>query len=917
MRRNTFAAPWVAASCADAQGPMVSHASSLRRVIHLLLVLFISSTAHVLVAMPSSAAGPIVISQVYGGGGNAGATLKQDFIELFNRGAHPVSLAGWSVQYASATGSAWQKTDLVGTLQPGQYLLIQQSQGPGGSVNLPTPDVTGTIAMAANHGKIALVSDRTLITSGTVCPAGVHIVDVVGYGSANCFEGAGATAPLTNTTAALRAAHGCTDSDHNGADFAPGTPTPRSSAAPLHVCAGPSQPVITMCPATVGAVAGASTSVVLTASDADGIVTAAVMTSPPLTDISLGAVIPAATAGGTASVPLTVAGTVPVGHYTVMVRFRNNDAAPQFATCTVAVTVGVPAASTRIHDIQGRSHLSPLNGQTVAQVPGIVTATRSNGFYLQDPSPDTDPATSEGIFVFTSATPSVTMGDAVTVSGTVAEFRPGGAAGVTNLTITEIINPSVHLMSSGHPLPAPVIIGTGGRIPPPKVIEDDATGNAETSGIFEPTTDGLDFYESLEGMRVQLTNAVAVGPTSSVGEIPVLGDHGAHATLRTARGGIVIAPDDFNPERVVLDDTIVGSAPQVHVGDWFPTVMGVMDYSRGNYKVLVTAALSPVSGALQPEHTAVQSANQLAVASFNVENLSPADPPAKFQVLAAQIVQNLQAPDIIGVMEMQDNSGPVNDAVVQADVTFSTLIAAIQAVGGPAYHFRQIDPVDGQDGGQPGGNIRVGFLFNAVRVTFIDRPGGTSTSPTTVMTDATGPQLSASPGRIDPMHPAFTDSRKPLAAEYLFNGRRLFVIANHFNSKGGDDPLFGVNQPPVRSSEGQRAQQAAVVRDFVHRILAIDAHASVVVLGDLNDFEFSTTLSILKSAGLNDLVETLAPQERYTYVFEGNAQVLDHILVSHSLMSAVEYDVVHVNAEFATQASDHDPEVARLFIPAP
>jgi hypothetical protein len=132
MRRNVFAAPFVAASCAEAQGAMVSQVSSLRRVVRLLLVLYVSSMAQVLVAMPASAAGPIVISQVYGGGGNAGATLTQDFIELFNRGAHPVSLAGWSVQYASATGSAWQKTDLVGTLHPGQYLLIQQSPGGGG-----------------------------------------------------------------------------------------------------------------------------------------------------------------------------------------------------------------------------------------------------------------------------------------------------------------------------------------------------------------------------------------------------------------------------------------------------------------------------------------------------------------------------------------------------------------------------------------------------------------------------------------------------------------------------------------------------------------------------------------------------------------------------------------------------------------
>lgn len=128
-------------------------------------------------------------------------------------------------------------------------------------------------------------------------------------------------------------------------------------------------------------------------------------------------------------------------------------------------------------------------------------------------------------------------------------------------------------------------------------------------------------------------------------------------------------------------------------------------------------------------------------------------------------------------------------------------------------------------------------------------------------------------------------------------------------------PCLGSTNRPGRGSEVRRAQQAAVGRDFVHSILALDATARVVVLGDLNDFEFSHALSILKSTGLHDLVETLPPQERYTYVFEGNAQVLDHILVSHSLMSAVEYDVVHVHAEFADQSSDHDPEVARLFIP--
>jgi cation transporter-like permease len=162
------------------------------------------------------------------------------------------------------------------------------------------------------------------------------------------------------------------------------------------------------------------------------------------------------------------------------------------------------ATSQRIRDIQGASHISPLNGQTVANVPGIVTAKRSTGFYMQDPSPDANDATSEGIFVYTASTPSVTVGDSVQVSGTVSEYRPGGSGGTENLTTTEITSPTLVVLSSGNPLPAPVVIGSGGRVPPTTVIDDDASGDVETSGVFDPANDGIDFYESLEAMRVQI-----------------------------------------------------------------------------------------------------------------------------------------------------------------------------------------------------------------------------------------------------------------------------------------------------------------------------------------------------------------------------------------------------------------------------
>ena len=303
-------------------------------------------------------------------------------------------------------------------------------------------------------------------------------------------------------------------------------------------------------------------------------------------------------------------------------------------------------------------------------------------------------------------------------------------------------------------------------------------------------------------------------------------------------------------------------------------------------------------------------------ATFNVENLDPGDPPAKFAELAGLIVNNLRSPDLLSLEEVQDSNGATNDSVVDATTTFNTLIAAIQAAGGPTYQFRQIDPVDDQDGGEPGGNIRVGFLFRTDRgLAFVDRPGGTSTSAVSVVSGPSGPQLSFSPGRIDPTNAAFTTSRKPLAGEFTYDGKKLFVVANHWNSKGGDQPLFGRFQPPTLSSEVQRNQQAQVVHDFVASVLGLDPNARVIVLGDLNDFDFSNPLRTLEGSPsvLDDLIAGLPASERYSYDFEGNSQTLDHILTSAAATTEVAgFDAVHVNAEFDPQTSDHDPLVARL-----
>jgi predicted extracellular nuclease len=562
-----------------------------------------------------------------------------------------------------------------------------------------------------------------------------------------------------------------------------------------------------------------------------------------------------------------------------------------------------PPESPRIHQIQGAAARSPRDGQPVSGVPGVVTALRSNGFYLQDTEPDADDATSEAVFVFTNGPPSgVVVGDRLEVSAAVAEFTPGGAAGADNLSTTQLVTPSWRVLSRGSPTPAPVVLGQRGRSPPSR---DLAVGVA--------------FFESLEGMLVQLDDAVVVGPRNRFGEIVVLADagRGGDAGLRTGRGGILLRADDPNPERVLLDDELLANRepmPSADVGDRLAgPLVGVLDYSFGNYKLEL---LRPprVERAGQPR-TVLPAArpDQLSVGTFNVENLHPGAAPERLAALAGLIVRNMAAPDLVALEEIQDSTGPRDDATVSAVETYARLTAAIRAAGGPVYDVRQVDPENNRDGGEPGGNIRVAFMFRTDRgLRFVDRPGGDATTPVGIA----GGRLSASPGRVDPRSPAWQGSRKPLAAEVEWRGRRLVAVANHFVSKGADAPLFGRHQPPPRPSESQRVAQATVVHAFVGRLLEADPDANVVVLGDLNDFAWSPTLTALKGSHLHNLTDDLPEPERYGYVFDGNSQALDHVLVSGALRRAgPEHAIVHANAEYADRASDHDPQVVRFTLP--
>ena len=201
--------------------------------------------AAVVLAAPSAlaATSTVVVSQVYAGGGNAGATYQNDFVELFNRSSAAVDLTGWTVQYASATSTSWSATPLSGSIQPGRHYLVQLASTAAVGATLPAPEATGTSNLAASGGKVALVRDTTALACGATagsCAGAAFLEDLVGYGSAADYEGSAAAPALTSTTAAVRQGGGCTDTDVNAADFASAAPAPRNASSAAASCSGTS-----------------------------------------------------------------------------------------------------------------------------------------------------------------------------------------------------------------------------------------------------------------------------------------------------------------------------------------------------------------------------------------------------------------------------------------------------------------------------------------------------------------------------------------------------------------------------------------------------------------------------------------------------------------------------------------------------
>ena len=586
-------------------------------------------------------------------------------------------------------------------------------------------------------------------------------------------------------------------------------------------------------------------------------------------------------------------------------------------------------AAQTIQAIQGRGHISPLLGTEVAGVEGVVTAlvtmgTR-RGAFLQDPRAggDGDAATSDAVFV---ALPAEFMaelrpGDLVRVAGRVGEQR--GAS--TGLSVTQIEVRALERVARDMPLPAAVRVGAAGRAPPGLIAPDIGGAIDGPAHAPDPGRYSLDFYETLEGMRVVLGDAQAIGPRNSYGEVAVAADFARTMPLANARGGATTGHGATIAGRLIADDVLIGRAamPDARVGDRFGDAVGIIDYAYTNYRLLLTAAPAFTPGGLAPESSTAARPGEVSIASFNVQNLAGTSRAAKFAALARQIAGALRAPEILALSEIQDDDGSVDSGTVTATRSYERLVAAIVAAGGPRYAVAQIDPADGADGGAPGGNIRVAFLYDPQRVGFVPRAGGTADHAVALLPDGT---LDVNPGRIAPSDRAwaegpdgFSGTRKPLAAMFEVAGRRLLMVSAHLKSRSEDQPDFGRIQAPGEPTATQRLAQADAIASFLTAAAGIDPGTGIVLLGDLNAAGGSPPLARLADAGMFDLALGLPPAERYSYIFEGASQDLDHILVNAALLGIASLDIVHLNAEFplAERASDHDPLLLRLAFALP
>ena len=603
----------------------------------------------------------------------------------------------------------------------------------------------------------------------------------------------------------------------------------------------------------------------------------------------------------------------------------------------------------KIYTIQGAAHESPLKGQSVTDVPGIVTAItytqgKPTGFYMQDEHGDGNPVTSDGIFVYCGkdrVPVGLNIGDEVTVSGKVAEYIPNAKINNTTgkpfyekeerLSITQLMSDAakIQVKSHGKPLPNPI------ELTPDNMIKKVATGSI---GSLEPDTEAIDYYESLEGMRVKVANPKVIA--KNFGKTYYIAPYNAPSI--SYRGGMMYNSYDatamipvYTTNCFKAESDSGYSKEGANTTDSFNgDIIGVITYHNGDYtcayQIALTEKLPPrTKGSLSPESSAAIhfDAAKLNVVSYNLKNFSAGNTPdtKRAEHFADHFINELKAPDIICLIEIQDDSGAKNDTEVDSKETLDLLINKMKEKdSSKLYKKIYINPQDGVDGGKPGSNIRCAYLYRTDRVELvpdedsIQTDADESDTKAEIIGTGTNAKLKANPARIGVGETAFNRCRKSLVAHFKFkdsinDGKDFFMINNHLSSKRGDAPIWGAKQPVERKSEVSRHGQARIVKNFIDSILAARSDAMIVSVGDYNDFWFSETMKIMKGTNMKNAVEELPENERYTFVYDAHSQTLDNIIVPNRAGVTISgADILNVNSEFGGKLSDHDPVFVQL-----
>ena len=590
-----------------------------------------------------------------------------------------------------------------------------------------------------------------------------------------------------------------------------------------------------------------------------------------------------------------------------------NEVTPAGAT-TTSPQATAPKEVKNIGEVQGESHQSPLAGKEVIINNVVVTKTdkTGKGFYVQDKVSDNNPRTSDAVYVASKDKVEVESGDLLKVQGTVKEgymeeysVKPGQTfkKPTGSLTVTQIINATITKLGKAE---LPKALNISEKMP------KDIVDNTPTK--YNPETEALDYWESLEGMLVEVTKPKVTGPQYK-GDIYVLpGDYKGQKLNNI--GGVNLRPGVQNTE--VLPVT-VGNKFVAKAKDYFnENITGVVTYKNKTYKIDPNSVPKLQDGGLKREVSKIYPAeDKLTIASYNIENFSANNsghdetPEEKVDKIANSFIKEVHSPDIITLIEVQDNNGGVNDGTVDGVKSGEKLAQRIKSLGGPDYKYTEIAPVDGKDGGKPGANIRVAYLYNPKRVTLIGKEKGGSEEAARFVNG----HLEKNPARIDPTSVHFEKVRKSLAAEFEFKGERIVVIANHLKSKLGDDAIYGSNQPSVENTKAKRIEEAKILNAFIKEGLRQNPNLKFVLTGDFNDFEFSDSVKTIVG---NELVNLMAEHEqgdRYSYFYRGSNQSLDNILISKNIKDKVVFSPVHINASFMEEhgrASDHDPVVVQI-----